>query len=151
MAHLRDHFDSGESGRSLGFWYFHMEALLSKNYFSGRESGRQPDVDAVKNLLRWVLSGVALDMHLAMRMNPPSVSHAANLMSLLFRRQSNNLGTVTMMSSASTVIHGRMPMLELLSSFCNNRVVEPPRLPGPRHDQISRNLRYEYGKFVCWS
>ena len=65
-----------------------------------------------------------------MRMNPPSVSHAANLMSLLFRRQSNNLGSVTMMSSAASVIHGRMPMLELLSSFCNNRVIEaPPACP----------------------
>ena len=127
-----------------------MEALLSKDYCSGRSSDLQPNIDAVKNLLRWILSGVALDMHLAMRMNPPSVSHAANLMSLLFRRQSNNLGSVTMMSSAASVIHGRMPMLELLSSFCNNRVIEAPSLPSPRHDQISRNLRHKYGKFVCW-
>ena len=64
-----------------------MEALLSKDYFSGRSSDLQPNIDAVKNLLRWILSGVALDMHLAMRMNPPSVSHAANLMSLLLEAE----------------------------------------------------------------
>ncbi len=133
MAHLRDHFDSGESGRSVGFWHYHAEALLSKDYFSRSLNEHDVDgetIDSIKNLVRWVLSGVALDMHLAMRMDPPTVSHTAKLMSLLFKRRKNNLASITMMSAASTVVHREMPIVEILFSFCTNRVVDaPPTCP----------------------
>jgi hypothetical protein len=131
MAHLRDHFDSGEAGRSLGFWQYHAEALLSKNYFTGNQSQLSGHhMDSIKNLFRWVLSGVALDMHLSMRMEPPNISHTANLMSLFYKRQKNNLASITMMSSASTVVHSEMPIIEILFSICSNRVVEsPPTCP----------------------
>ena len=112
-----------------------------------REDGTHTDAEetrirkaqVVVDLFRWVLSGVALDIHLALHDQPPKINHAAKLLALVCGDHIESLET---QRSGNSLLKMLLPM------FCvSDRTMEMPHTPVD--ERVNGDFIYKLAETCC--
>jgi hypothetical protein len=172
VAHLRyNYYGSDDDSSTNGFWYFHAEKImsdvrpynvisktaarkveglraqkgnLSEADITSIEFSTKQELETAHGIFRWVLGGVALDLHLAMKAEPKEDAHAAILLTLMCgEKQSGPSAGTNMVRLLKNILYSGS--LRGDDSGLN----EPPQPPQDEKGALNSDFIYKLAETCC--